>query len=106
MGTINYAVLRKELIRDPIELGYSNKTPEKIVELINQKQFSEAAMFDAAGNQVFYAVSKTSTGGSITNSAPQLLAMTNEMQLIKRSRAELLFGTDTYVSVEDIDLAR
>jgi hypothetical protein len=102
MSKINYTILRNELVRDPIELGYHGKTPEEIVKLINQKQFSESAMFDESGKQIFYAVTKTTAPPVIMQ-----LNMTKMMsQQIKRSRAELLFGPTTQITVDDIDLAR
>ncbi|MFX8481539.1 hypothetical protein ABTL74_19495, partial [Acinetobacter baumannii] len=51
------------------------KTPEEIAELINEKQFSESAMFDANGNQIFYATGKTS-GGSSSSSPPPVTTTT------------------------------
>lgn len=102
MSKINYTILRNELVRDPIELGYHGKTPEEVIKLLNNKQFSEAAMFDENGKQIFYAVTKT-TAPPVT---PQLNAAKMLSQQIKRSRAELLFGPMTQITIEDIDLAR
>lgn len=109
MGTINYSVLRNELVRDPIELGYNGMTPEEIVILINDKQFSESALFDENGVQVFYSASKTFTStiyGGTTIPMAGAAAKPPYTKQIKRSRAELLFGYDVIITVDDIDLAR
>ncbi len=101
MGTINYTILKKELSRDPIELGYSGKTKEEIVSLINEKLFSESALFDKNGVQVFYADGKTSSGSTSASLAISEYFTTKQ---IKRSRAELLFGYETVITVDDINL--
>jgi hypothetical protein len=103
MSKINYTILKKEITRDPIELEYHNKTLEEIVAIMNDRQFSEAALYDENGAQIFYATGKTSTDLFMNkNDVSSVDVYPNQ---IKRSRAELLFGPDTVIEKEDIKLA-
>lgn len=95
MSTVNHTILKNELYRDPLEIGYKSLSFDEIAAMLNVKQFSEAALFsDTQAAQIFYVTAKM-----------QQIALGIHAQQVKRSRAELLFGNDVVVTAEDVRLS-
>jgi hypothetical protein len=99
MGKVNYTVLGNEIVRDPLELGYQYLNRTQIIEIINKPQFSEATINTDSEN-IRHAVTKVTLSKTSAK-----LAFLNVTDFVKRSRAELLFGPGTVITLEDLRLA-
>lgn len=112
---INYLVLRREIKRDPQELGYANMSPEDLLATLNDKRYFQSELDpNQRANLIYGATAPTVTDpgpGPIplpttaTTQTKVALWGMNLLRQVKRSRAELLFGEDIIITMEDIQTA-
>jgi hypothetical protein len=101
---INYIILKNEIARDPQDFGYVTMTPEEVVAILNKKQFNQTKIVSDTNLLNVGPTVPIPTEGTATTISKMSVIGLNVITQEKKSRAELLFGDGTVVTLEDINL--